>query len=663
MKQCWFFPPIFRAVCRRRRYCSQTSKRNYTTATFPTSFTLDREILTPISPAHSNLKFLLASAKPSPNDIWTSYNDALDGGGLYELDLPIHQKVLRRCTLSMEQMRKNSRRHYLSIARPAPGHVHEHRFQNVIRNILSLGYTPSRNDYHFILGHFAAVGHSIGSIGVYNEMNGHGDCLPDSVTIALVLQSIAHRLGLPERKADRQETVNYARRQLKQILDDMRRRGISWTSINMDLTIRIMKHTSDEENFDTLLKLGYGIDIRYPDRPIVDNDSSVLLPFTLHTLNTVINMYGLGGNISKLVQAFEVLTVPLPHAQKHFSASFEDEDDFGVTPPDSSTSLKLPSAEPNTTTYTFLLRHVSQHNKAHLARHYLLQAIKLDIEVSRYLRCKIIVTPNLEDVQAPRMAVNRAMLAPVFGLSNRNKNVALMRWLYSRIPSIIRRKKADVLHFSNFIKHLEMVGKWPPPPKPKLFSPTDKTRASTSKEYVDVDGVRWRRADVVDVLAIDPNHQQPMPVYSPKPIDLRLHLRILKTDINELTVYHGYIRSVLARTIERVKDKIGRRIWKERDIYLKDAVIAGRSKMRSKISKEMWRQIVNYKPKLMAGFARPPSHFHHQVIRHQYWREVKSARKEKVKEGTSAGVSMPGRTSMLKPNLSSTEESPEYHSS
>ncbi|KAJ3931582.1 MAG: hypothetical protein NXY57DRAFT_206046 [Lentinula lateritia] len=651
MNQCWFFPPMFRAAC--GRGCSLRGRnRQYTTASFPTWSTLNHEI-PPSSPAHSKLNNLLASSTSAPNDIWAFYNDVLDVSGPHEIDLSIHQRVLQRCTLSMEQMRKNSRRHYFSMARPVPGHIHEDRFQNIIRNILSIGYTPSREDYHFILGQFAAVGHSIGSMGVYNEMRGNKDCLPNNVTIALVLQSIAHRLGLPERKVDRQETANRARGLLKQILDDMRSRGIPWTNTNMDLTIRIMKHTSDEENFDTLLKLGYGIDLRYPDRPVLDDQSSALLPFTLHTLNTVINMYGLGGNLSKLVQAFEVLTVPLPHAQKHFSASFEDEDDFGIVPPESSLSFRFPSAEPNTTTYTFLLRQISQHNKAHLARHYLLQAIKHDIEVSRDLRRKVITTPNLEDVQAPRIAINRAMLVPVFGLSNRNKNISLMRWLYDRIPSIIRRKKADILHFSNFIKHLERVGKWPPPPKPKSYHTTRRVPVSTSKDYIDVDGVRWHRADVEDVLAVDPSIQQPVPVYTVKPIDLRLHLRILKTDINDLTVYHGYVQSVLARTIERVKDKLGRRVWRGRNIYLKDVTLVGGTaahpKSRMKVSKDTWRQIVGYKPKLKTGFARPPSHFHHKVIRHQYWREVKSIREEQAK-GSSAGYfTRSGQTSMLKP--------------
>ncbi|KAJ3761675.1 hypothetical protein EV360DRAFT_37329 [Lentinula raphanica] len=659
MNPCWFFPPIFRAVRHGRCRYPQSLNRRYSITTFPTSFaTLDRDIPTTLSsPTQSKLYRLLASSKPAPNDIWATYNEVLDDDGPHELDLSVHQKVLRRCTPSIEQMRKNSRRHYLSEARPVPRHIHETRFQNIIRNILSMGYTPLKDDYHFILSQFAAVGHTIGSMGVYNEMNSHKDGLPDNVTMALVLQSIAHRLCLPERKADRQATVDHARRLLKQILDDMRRREILWTKVNMDLTIRIMKHTSDEENFDNILKLGYGIDIRYPDRPVVDSNSSALLPFTVHTLNTVINMYGLSGNLSKLVQAFEVLTVPLPHAQKHFSASFEDEDDFGVTLPESSTHLKFPSAEPNTTTYTFLLRHLGRHNKAHLVRHYLLQAMRYDMEASRNLRCKIVVAPDLEQVEAPRIAVSRALFVPVFGVSNRNKKIALMRWLYDQLPSVIRRKKADVLHFANFIKHLQRVGKWPPPSKPKQTSSDSKTLASNSKEYVDFDGVRWRRADVEDVLAVDPNVQQPIQVHRPKPINLRLHLRILKADINELNVYHGYIRSVLARTIERMKDRLGRRIWKGRDVFLKDVALSER--LRRKVSKETWRQVVGYKPRLMTGFARPPSHFHHKAIRHQYWREVKRVREEKLK-GTSTGF-MPGQTVMLTRPL--TEERTEDRSS
>ncbi|KAF9076393.1 hypothetical protein BDP27DRAFT_1313258 [Rhodocollybia butyracea] len=611
----WSILPLLRAA--RRHYPDKTSNRYYTSVTHPLAAPFTR-----VSPALSNLKFLLSTRKSSPDAVWTAYINALSGSEPSAIDLRTHQIVLRQCTLTPTEMRKSSKRIRLSIVRPVPGHVHESRFQTVIRNIWSLGRKPERHDYHFVLVQFAAVGHTVGSMEVYQEMKDDGRLMPDSVTFALVLQSIAHRLVVPERVADRQETVNHARNLLRQLLNDMQKAQVPWSSINMNLTIRIMKHTSDTQSFEDLLRLGYGIDLRYPDRPALDANSSVknLMPVTIDTLNTVVDMFGLSGNISKLVQAFEVLTVPLPQAQKHFFTSFEDEDDFG-TSPDPSTSFKFPSIHPNTTTFAFLLRHVSQAGKTQLARHYMLHAIRYDIYVSRGFRKRLVVTPNIADVKSPRMAVNRAMFLSVLSTGNRNKNVPLLRWIWEQIHSVVRRKKADVLHVSNFIKHLGRIGQWPPPRSPR--SPRPPKRSSEDPEYLEVDGVRWRLADIDSVLNLDIDTQQPIPAPTTKPINLSLHLRILKKDIDELNAFHHYSRTILARTIERQKDRLGRRVWRNQDIYLKD------TGKRQRVSKEQWRQIVNYKPKLHSGFARLPSHFRHKLIREQYMREARRDLEEK----------------------------------
>ncbi|KAE9391619.1 hypothetical protein BT96DRAFT_979785 [Gymnopus androsaceus JB14] len=591
MNQCWFFLPMLRAV--RRHSSSRSPGRRYTTATFPTSFAFDREeTAAPISIPHLKLKMVLSSAVSTTNHVWNTYLDALNSIESSEIDLETHQNVLRRCTSSTEDMRKGSKKRYLRLSQPAAGHAYEDRFQSVIQNILALGRRPSIEDYHFVLEQFAAVGHSIGSMQVYKEMKGSSKCQPNNVTIALVLQSIAHRLVVPERKADRSDTVHHAAGLLKQLLDDMQNMGLPWTSTNMDLTIRIMKHTSDEESFNNLLRLCYGVDMRYPDKLPLDTEASALLPFTTHTLNTVLNMYGVCGNVSRLVQAFEVLTVPLPHAYKHFAAAFDDDDDFGVNPPELHSRL-----------------------------------------VSADLRRKIIVTPHLSDVHAPSMSVNRNMFLSVFGLSNRNKNITLMRWVHDKLAKVLKQKKADLLHFSNFVKHLKKKGQWPPP---ELPSRNPQVPMSAGPEYVEIDDVRWRLADIDDVLAVDPQRQHLPSLHPPKPLDLQLHLRILQSDIDDLTQLSEYIRSVLARTIERVKDRLGRRVWKGKDIFLKSeaekAKVAGQDKVRVQVSKDKWREIANYKPKLgKGGLARPPSHFHHERIRREFAQQVRAERMEKRK--------------------------------
>lgn len=604
----------------RQRYASQLLPgRRYSTATFPTSFSYDQqETNGPVSIPLLQLKMALSSSYSSPDHVWTMYTDALNSPETNEIDLETHRHVLRLCTL--KDMRTGSKHRYLNKSRPAPAHIHEERFQNVIQNILAFGQ-PSIEDYHFVLEQFAAVGHSIGSMRVYKEMKNIRLCQPDNVTIALVLQSIAHRLVIPERKADRSETIHHAAGQLRQLLDDMQKLKLPWTGTNMDLTLRIMKHTSDEENFDRILKLGYGIDMRYPGSPLLDSESSALLPFTTSTLNTVLFMYGMSGNTSKLVQAFEVLSVPPPPptrlAQLYKEGLIRSE------------IPKTPTAQANTTSYAFLLRHICAMDQDHLARHYLIQAIEYAWEVSWALRRKTVVTPNISDVHAPTMTVNRAMFLSVFGLSNRNKDVQLMRWVLGRIPWVVKQKQGDLLHYSGLVKHLKKRGQWPQDIPVSTF--LTRMASAAKSDYVEIDDVRWRTADIDDVLAVDPRRQEPPSPRPPKPLDVELHMRILRDDIAGLTALEEYIRPILARTIERVKDRLGRRVWQGKDIYLRTE--AGRVQ----VSKEKWIEIANYRPKLSGAFVRPRSHFFHVRIRQEFEKHMRALRREKRQQalGTS----------------------------
>jgi hypothetical protein len=223
---------------------------------------------------------------------------------------------------------------------------------------------------------------------------------------------------------------------------------IPLTTANLDLAVRILKETLDREAFESLLKAAYDIDLAYPDRlpdpgllstsDLPVPDSPILHSFSTAALNTIIDMLGRLGDISKLVQAFETLTQPLPiRALQQYSPAFDDDD---CIIPQPTLNVRPPSAAPNTTTYNLLLRYISKAGHVVLARHYLLQALDLEWRTDRAL-CGDLLTKPLHEVPSPHFAVNRATLLPVFGECNRDKNLQLMRWLSSKFPKILRRKR------------------------------------------------------------------------------------------------------------------------------------------------------------------------------------------------------------------------------
>ncbi|KAJ6629194.1 hypothetical protein B0H10DRAFT_2160664 [Mycena sp. CBHHK59/15] len=412
--------------------------------------------------------------------------------------------------------------------------MYEGRFQAVIRNIRVSGAQPSLDDYNFILEQFAAVGHHFGAMQVYRELTYLG-ILPRTKTFGLCLQAIAHRIAV-------------TRRMVSDLVNAMKSFNIPFTSVNLDLTLRVLKETTDLEGLEILMKWGYGIDLANPDCPPLeylaptsgaDAQSVVSMPrpqsFSTAALNTTIDTLGRLREISRMVQAFEVLTTPLPQRSQSSTSSYDEDedDDYGVLAEPSST-FTPPYASPNTTTYNILLRHVSQAGHAVFARHYLLQAIELD----------------RQEVPAPHFAINRGTLLSVFGESNRDKNVGLMRWLHLKFPRILSKKRGELKFFTRHRDSLQRRRMWP---------------------YE------------------DPSTYNITPAPSPiKTFNLDLHIRVLKRDISEIEALYAHVQTVLARTTLRVKERLGRHdgesVWRDGS-RLQD------SGNRPNLDKEEWRDV------------------------------------------------------------------------
>jgi pentatricopeptide repeat protein len=540
----------------------------------------------------------------SPSRVWSHYTSLLNTLGYEKLPLEVHQQVLRRCTAPSAELRATSSRVVKGATSP---HLHEGRFQTVIRNIRALDMKPTLDDYHFILEQFAAVGHHVGVMYVYGELT-HLGLRPRTKTFGLCLQAIAHRLTLPLPKADHPKLTSQTRRMIADLMANMQRHSIPFTSVNLDLTIRILKETSDTEGFELLMKMGYGIDLSNPDRLPLDflqpgtissdlgmgepikADLPAPQPFSTSALNTTIDTLGRLGNISKLVQAFEVLTEPLPTTNQYLPTSFDDEDDFGVADGPTSIAYTPPHASANITTYNMLLRHLCKAGHTTLARHYLNQAMWLDRETEKLTKLSI---RGNRRMYAPHFAINRGTLLPAFGESNRDKDVGLMRWLATKVPRIIKHKKKGLAFWERYRDHAaHKVARQIQRSSAKAGVPqmTQTSLRPSSSEDEPAKRSSWSPTGIFD-LDMDAPPTPPAPPPPQKHFDVDLHILILQRDIIEIEKFATQVEDILGRTTQRLKERLGRRVWAGKDIYLTTG------EGRQKLSRQRWREIVQFQPR------------------------------------------------------------------
>jgi len=446
--------------------------------------------------------------------------------------------------------------------------MYEARLKTVMRNIRAAGAEATLQDYHAVLEQFAAVGHYTGAMQVFTELTHVCKLKPTPKTFGLCFKAIAHRLSLPMYKAQRGNIVADTSKLCRKLLHEMTEHDIPFTSFNLDLVIRILKEVLDQEGFYQLMKLGYGVDLDYPDHPPLQG-SSTPSPFSTSALNTTLDVLGRLGNVAKLVQTFEVLTQPLPpQASQHYSQEFDDEDDFGIANPASTEPHRTPHAEPNTTSYNILLRHISRAGHATFARHYLCQAMRLDRQVDCHLRLQLRHNPHA--TPAPHFGINRGTIIPVFGEANRDKNMELMRWVGWVARTTIRRKKSDIAFYNKL--------------RDRLFAPGSPSESVSSSR-------REAPPDISTALDVDLDTPSTPPSSQPEKLfDINLHLNILQKSLDELVSwYENHYEVALSRATQRVKERLGRRVWVGKDVYLLH------ENARVTLPRKTWTTIVNFK--------------------------------------------------------------------
>ncbi|KAH9045665.1 hypothetical protein EDB85DRAFT_49476 [Lactarius pseudohatsudake] len=580
--------------------------------------------------------------------------------GLEKLPLELHQLVLRKCVPPASVVRAASARENRARFFPHAPHAYENRLQTVMKNIRSAGWRAELDDYHFILEQFAAVGHYVGSRRILQEM-AYAGIQPQPKTYSLCLQALAHRLTLSYSKVTYPALIDETTKMARDLIQDMRKRKLPFTSVNVDLAIRVLRETVDEKGFDELIKFSYGIDLAYPDclplevieqQAAPEDASSEVLrpptyplqPLSTPALNTIIDMLGRTGRISKMVQAFEVLSQPIPKSGQSPTLLFdEDEDDRPVNPPSNPEPIHpLPFAPPNTTTFQFLIKHAAREGHAVFARHYLVQAMRMDREADVHLKRDLCTLP-VHEISPPRLAVNRNMFLSVFGLSNCEKQVELMRWTLRMIRRTLRRKRKDLYWYtykrstrygqgtalggdvSSVVSELmetsrasqalspaagvvqetssanpssrSNVLREDSAPTPSTFSPSiaqvdpslaegsNAVRASSPPTPSSQHSGRTSEPSVFD-LDIDSDYSHSPP--PPRVFDIDAHISLLQRDIRQLERLDSHVDVVLGRTVHRIKERLGRRVWSGKNVWL------AQEQARVPVTKEFWKEAVNF---------------------------------------------------------------------
>lgn len=571
---------------------------------------------------------------------WSHYVDLLNYMGLETLPLEVHQLVLRKCVPPARVLRTASKRERRTRYHPHAPHIYENRLQTVMKNIRSAGWQAKLDDYHFILEQFAAVGHYIGSRGVLQEMAFVG-VQPSARTYRLCLQALAFRLALPCSEERRPTLIEETTRMAREVIRDMRSRDLPLEAVDTDLAIRIFRETVDEKGFAELIKFSYGIDLAYPDRlplEVVERPSTSkgetseeldpplhrLQPLSTPALNVIIDMLGRAGQISQMVQAFEVLTQPLSKPYQSPPSLFdEDEDDFSFNPPSVPEPIyPLPSAPPNSTTFQLLIKHASKAGHTVFARHYLVYAWRIDRAEDRRIKHGLCTVP-VDKIAPPRLAVNRNMFLPVFGLSNRVKRIELMSWTLRMIRRSLRRKRKDLFWYS--FRRATHYGQEMSPAVVDIPSSTDPSSDGDASRRVPETGPSASSAvetsvvspggistvasttstsntnspaapsagdssdrksgnSILDLDIDDHPHSTPLP----RIFNINAHISYLQRDIQQLEQLDSIVEAALGRVIDRVKERLGRRVWSGKDVWLAD------EQERVPVTKEFWKRTVNF---------------------------------------------------------------------
>jgi hypothetical protein len=374
---------------------------------------------------------------------------------------------------------------------------------------------------------------------------------------------------------------------------------------NLDLITRILKEDTDEQTFTNFIRVTYGVDLYNPDgvpfeqlqdlRDVTSTEektTSAPVPFSTSALNSILEVFGRRGDISRLVQTFEVLTQALPKgvsptwAQDGVNDEEDGDDENAFVNPSTPVQISAPHAPPNTTSYNVLLRYICQIGNSIMAKHYLFDAFRLDVATETQLRAHINSRP-LEDIPAPHFAMNRAMFNSVLGLANRDKDIEFLQWILRLLQENLAKKKSRL----QFWKYK----------RAKLFQgevQTATTDSVGSQSSTDTPNRSPKPRETL-IFELDLDQDVFPSQHDIKMFDLDLHINILEHSIPALEQLEDELIGVIARVWDRLKEHLGRRVWNNKDVYLRS------TNLRQRVSPERWLKEVNFRKGLVNEYQRP----------------------------------------------------------
>lgn len=549
---------------------------------------------------------LMSRPNPQMNAVWHSYEDLIAFAADEVLPLEIHQLALRNSVLSPHEARRVSKSKYLTVHFPDEPLPLEGRLKAVFQNIWDGGMQPELEDYHFVLRQYAAVGHFTAAENILAEIEELG-LKPTPVTYGYVLQSCAHRSSLPShaKHAATQQLVECVRR----LIAVMAEREVPMAPVNVDLAARVLRFGADEEGFAQLVKYAYDFDLAFTDHAPVDESlptASNAMPASMPrsklstaALNMIIDELGRRGRISKMVEAFEVLTNPLPQSSNADIQTWDDEEDGGYTP---MTQAAPASAPPNTTTFRLLILHAAKAGHSVLARHYINHAMYLETQESRRIRAALQLRPPVALPVQPQVAVHVRMLYPLLHLAVRQHDSTLMRFVKSAALRSIKSKWGDIDILTEWraaVEAQEVAGKLaPPPPPPEIETeefPFEKNEslASEADPFAPLPAppklsTFFTPSSSTPTLRPKPAHITDYEPADRKPLNYALHMLLLQTErarLDELVVKTSKLYS---RAQLRIKERLGRRVWRDQDVFVRS------QGDRVRVDKNFWRGTVGF---------------------------------------------------------------------
>ncbi|VDC06926.1 unnamed protein product [Peniophora sp. CBMAI 1063] len=550
---------------------------------------------------------LMSRPNPQMNAVWHAYEDLLAYAGDDVLPLEIHQLALRNSVLSPHEARRVSKSKYLTVHFPDEPLPLENRMRSVLQTIKDGGMVPALEDFHFVLRMYASVGHFAAAEKMLAEV---GECglKPVPATYGYVLQACAHRSRLPShaKHVATQQLVECVRR----LIAVMAERNIPMAPVNVDLAARVLRYGADEEGFAQLVKYAYDFDLAFTDHAPIDVASastSTAIPASMPrsrlstaALNMIIDELGRTRRISKMVEAFEVLTNPLPQPSSAEVAGWDEDEDGGYTP---MTASAPASAPPNTTSFRLLITHAAKAGHVALARHYILHAMHLETQESRRIRAALRVRPPVALPVQPQVAVHVRMLYPLLHVAVRKHDVGLLRFVRSAALRSIRSKWGDIDVLTEWraaVEAQEAADRLAPPPPPPAVEeaatfPFEKNESVAEDADVFAPLPTPPRLSTFFTPSSSTPSLRPKPdhitAYEPadrKPLNYALHMLLLQTERSRLDELVVLTSKLYARAQLRIKERLGRRVWRDQDVYVRSVGD------RVRVDKNYWRGSVRF---------------------------------------------------------------------